>query len=63
MKAAPSTQFNGPGPLSTFIVHIQDGHVVVVVVDPSSYGPGGIVNAGFLNEIWIAQRRYMRWRR
>ncbi|KAK2486706.1 hypothetical protein H9L39_00633 [Fusarium oxysporum f. sp. albedinis] len=45
MKAAPSTQFNGPGPLSTFIVHIQDGHVVVVVVDPSSYGPGGIVHA------------------
>lgn len=48
MKAAPSTQFiNGPGPLSIFIAHIQDGHVVVIVVDPSSNGPGGIKNAGF----------------
>jgi hypothetical protein len=51
-ETAPSTQFNGPRPLSTFIVHIQDGHVAVVVVDPSSYGPGGIEYAGFLNEFF-----------
>jgi hypothetical protein len=51
MKAAPSTHFNGPAPLSIFIVHIQDDHVVVIVVDPSSYGPGGIKNAGFFQQI------------
>ncbi|CVL11073.1 uncharacterized protein FFB20_15165 [Fusarium fujikuroi] len=64
MKAAPSTQFiNGPGPLSIFIAHIQDGHVVVIVVDPSSNGPGGIKNAGFFQRNLDNTAKYLKARR